>query len=115
MSLAAAVATDELLRRSRRYCARLTRRQAKNFYYGLRLLPEPRRSAMFALYAYMRLVDDIADGEDGGTTQQRSGELDSWRERTQAALSGDLPGGEHAELWPAFADMAERYQIPSRI
>ena len=52
---------------SRHYCEQLTRTQAKNFYYGLKLLPEPKRSAMFALYAYMRLVDDIADDEgDGG-------------------------------------------------
>ena len=53
---------------SRAYCARLTREAAKNFYYGLKLLPEPKRSAMFALYAYMRMVDDIADNEDNGRT-----------------------------------------------
>ena len=55
----------EGLARSRAYCRDLTRREAKNFYYGLKLLPEPKRSAMYALYAYMRLVDDIADAEDG--------------------------------------------------
>ena len=54
-----------------------TRTQARNFYYGLKLLPEPKRSAMFALYAYMRLVDDIADQEDGRTIQQRMGDLDA--------------------------------------
>ena len=46
-------------------CEYLTRTQARNFYYGLKLLPEPKRSAMFAIYAYMRLVDDIADEDDG--------------------------------------------------
>ena len=72
---------------SRQYCARLTREAAKNFYYGLKLLPEPKRSAMFALYAYMRLVDDIADEEDGRSVEQRRHDLDEWRDRTHAVLS----------------------------
>ena len=67
---------------SRAYCARLTREAAKNFYYGLKLLPEPKRSAMFALYAYMRLVDDIADDDDGKSIEQRVRDLDDWRVRT---------------------------------
>ena len=64
------------LEASRRYCEQLTRPEARNFYYGLKLLPEPKRSAMFALYAYMRLVDDIADDEDGRSHDQR---VDDWR------------------------------------
>src|SRR5881397_2192295 len=56
---------------SRDYCRRITRRAAKNFYYGLKLLPEPKRSAMFALYAYMRLIDDIADDDDAHSVEQR--------------------------------------------
>ena len=59
MSVIATPATltvDTTLARSRAYCRQLTKAQAKNFYYGLKLLPEPKRSAMFALYAYMRLV-----------------------------------------------------------
>src|SRR5690348_13407375 len=75
------------LAESREYCARLTREAAKNFYYGLKLLPEPKRSAMFALYAYMRLVDDIADEEDGRSVEQRVRDLDEWRQRTHAVLS----------------------------
>ena len=43
------------LARSRHFCEQLTRHAAKNFYYGLRLLPEPKPSSMFALYAFMRL------------------------------------------------------------
>ena len=37
------------LAESRAYCEYLTRTQARNFYYGLKLLPESKRSAMFAL------------------------------------------------------------------
>ena len=104
---------------SYQYCRQLTRAAAKNFYYGLRLLPEPKRSAMFALYAYMRLVDDIADQDDGKTAQQRAAALDAWRARTHAALAGQILDGdgrdEHRTIWPAFSDMVRRYHVPVRV
>ena len=104
------------LAESRAYCEYLTKTQARNFYYGLKLLPEPKRSAMFALYAYMRLVDDIADEEDGRTLPQRLNDLDTWRDQTRAVLDGrGLEDDDIHILWPAFADMAQRYGIPSRI
>ena len=46
---------------STQLCRQITRRAARNFYHGLKLLPEPKRSHMYALYAYMRLLDDIHD------------------------------------------------------
>src|SRR5262249_28719655 len=102
---------------SRHYCARLTREAAKNFYYGLKLLPEPKRSAMFALYAYMRLVDDIADEDDGRTVEQRRHGLDEWRDRTHAVLSGQANGqsGDSHPVWPAFAEIARRYDLPANL
>jgi phytoene synthase len=103
------------LAESSEYCRQLTRAAARNFYYGLRLLPEPKRSAMFALYAYMRLVDDIADREDGGSPEQRAAALQKWREKTHAALVGEITTDAQETIWPAFADMAKRYQIPARL
>jgi phytoene synthase len=44
------------------YCEAVTGRQARNFAYGIRLLPTPKRRAMSALYAFSRRVDDIGDG-----------------------------------------------------
>lgn len=105
------------LRDSRIFCTELTKAAAKNFYYGLRLLPEPKRSAMFALYAYMRLVDDIADEEDGRTPEQRTADLDVWRAHTHDALSGRVPvncNGD-ARLWSAFMDMTGRYRVPAHL
>ncbi|MFJ3659519.1 presqualene diphosphate synthase HpnD [Streptomyces sp. NPDC090119] len=46
-----------------RYCETVTGQQARNFAYGIRLLPTPERRAMSALYAFSRRVDDIGDGE----------------------------------------------------
>jgi phytoene synthase len=118
------------LSRSRDYCARLTRAKARNFYYGLKLLPEPKRSDMFALYAYMRLIDDIADGDDedvyrdatvprledaaARTPEQRARDLEAWRVVTGAVLGGDARFAAAAghEAWPAFADMARRHRLP---
>ena len=43
-------------------CMAITQREAKNFYYGIRLLRPPKRRAMAALYAFARYIDDIGDG-----------------------------------------------------
>jgi 15-cis-phytoene synthase len=108
---------------SQAYCEQLTRLQAKNFYYGLKLLPEPKRSAMFTLYAYMRLVDDIADNEDGRSVRQRIDELEAWRSHTHSILDGNDPStagnGNVADagrqLWPAFSEMVRDYHMPRKI
>ena len=106
---------DTRLVRSRDFCEQLTRRAARNFYYGLKLLPETKRRAMFALYAYMRLVDDIADENDGRSIQQRVADLNKWRGQTHAALNGELPEDDasHGQLWPAISEMARERHLPA--
>jgi 15-cis-phytoene synthase len=98
-------ALDEL-EKSRRYCQCLTRRAARNFYHGLKLLPPAKRASMFALYAYMRLVDDIADTEDGRCYAQRLDELERWREQTHDVLAGRIPADNAHPIWPALAEAA---------
>jgi phytoene synthase len=44
-------------------CEQITKREARNFYYGIRLLPGPKRAALSAVYALSRRIDDIGDGE----------------------------------------------------
>jgi phytoene synthase len=46
-----------------RDCEQITRREAANFFYGIRLLPASKRQAMSAVYAFARRVDDIGDGD----------------------------------------------------
>ena len=43
-------------------CEEITRTEARNFFYGIRLLPKPKRLAMSALYAMARRIDDVGDG-----------------------------------------------------
>jgi phytoene synthase len=49
--------------RAYRLCEQITRSEAANFYYGIRLLPREKRQAMSAVYAFARRVDDIGDGD----------------------------------------------------
>ena len=46
-----------------RHCEEITWSQARNFSYGIRLLPPPKRRALSAVYAFARRIDDIGDGD----------------------------------------------------
>lgn len=87
------------------WCREVARTRAKNFYYSFLLLDKPRRDAMCAVYAFMRICDDLSD-EPGAKT---AAAFDQWRADMNAALAGSHP--DHA-LWPAFQDTALRYGIP---
>ncbi len=55
---------DEAVERAYRECEAVTRREAKNFAYGIRLLHPPERRALSAVYALARRIDDIGDGDE---------------------------------------------------
>ncbi|ACL61884.1 presqualene diphosphate synthase HpnD [Methylobacterium nodulans] len=57
-----------------------------SFYAAMRLLPAAQRDAMYAVYAFCRAVDDVAD--DGGARDQRAAELDRWRADIDALYAG---------------------------
>jgi squalene synthase HpnD len=57
-----------------------------SFYWAMRVLPEARRDAMFAIYAFCREVDDIADGAAAPEVKRR--ELDAWRREIEALFAG---------------------------
>jgi squalene synthase HpnC/squalene synthase HpnD len=90
-------------------CRRVAREAASNFYYAFFMLPQVKRDALCALYAFMRLVDDVSDTA-GSEVDKRRG-LARWRAALDAAVSGEVSG--HPIL-PAFADTIERFHIPPR-
>src|SRR5205807_5908286 len=90
-----AAAYDEVLR--------ITRREAKNFAYGIMVLPRDKRRAIAAIYAFARRVDDIADGEL--SVAEKRAQL----EQLRGAL--DAAPGEDAML-VALADARTRFPIP---
>lgn len=74
-------------------CEEEVRLRARNFWYGLRLLPNARFRALCAVYSWMRRADDLADAEDGLGAEERSSALHAYRERTRSLFAGDT----HAE------------------
>ena len=75
-----------------------------SFYAGMRILPKPQREAMYAVYAFCRAVDDVAD--DGGTREERSAGLARWRDGIDALYAG-RPTPDTAPL----ADAVRRYGL----
>jgi 15-cis-phytoene synthase len=86
-------------------CAAITKLEAANFSYGIRLLPAYKRDALSAVYALARRIDDIADGEQV-PPEQRAEELD----RLRAAIAGPPPADDPVLV--AVADVAGRLPIP---
>jgi phytoene synthase len=85
----------------------ITKEQARNFYYGIRLLPRQKRSALCALYALARRIDDIGDGDLPEAER---------RVRLQA-LRADLgrlqSDGEHTDpVLSAVRDVGESFPVP---
>jgi squalene synthase HpnC len=108
------------------HCQRIARASHSNFYYAFFLLPKPKRDGLAALYAFMRLVDDVADEGADLTAKQRG--LAKWRAAFDEAVTGHsqafdgtaaipLPAeplyGE-AEVLPALVDTMQRYKMPAR-
>jgi len=94
------------LARSYSYCERVARRQAANFYPAFRVLPASQRRAMCALYAFLRVTDDLVDAS--GTIAERQDALGRWRAQFERALNGDY---SHL-LYPAFHHVIRSYAIP---
>ena len=104
-----AVNVSSLLQNSFRYCRRLARARARNFYYGFLLLPKPRRGALCAVYAFMRYCDDVADGE--ASASEKAIRLEQWHQALDRALAGDY--GDSL-IWPAFHHAVRQFSIPSQ-
>jgi phytoene synthase len=84
--------------------ARLTRRSGSSFYYAFRILPREKRQALYALYAFCRMVDDCVDEPDGGGAAG----LDRWLEEARRAFSGTPTTGLGREL----AESVRRFPMP---
>ncbi|MEE2907949.1 MAG: phytoene/squalene synthase family protein [Planctomycetota bacterium] len=92
------------------HCREVTRREAKNFYYGLRLLPEPQRSALYCIYAWMRQADDLADDEPGRSHPELAAQsLEAFREDTRRSIAGTLESNE--PMWQAFQATVRHFEL----
>ena len=116
-----------------RSCARVARREARNFYYAFLSLPKRQRLAVYALYTFCREADDVADSEasydasealtpdsarsvvrrgcvvhaDSGSVEGRREQLGRMRERLARAAAGEPDGGPDQ----ALADAIDRFGV----
>ena len=79
----------------------LVRAAGTSFYRGMAILPPDRRLAMYAIYAFCRIVDDIAD--DAGDFAAKLPRLDAWRARIAALYRGEANDAVTRVLLPAVA------------
>jgi phytoene synthase len=92
-------------------CRTIAQREAKNFYYSFRVLPEQKRNAMCAVYAFMRRADDISDDESLPVTERRdvmSRWLVAWRKARRSGVSDD-------PVFLALNDTQKRFAIPDAL
>ena len=90
-------------------CNRIARAARSSFYLAFFGLPKQKRNALFALYSFMRLVDNVSD-DPGDVDSKRRG-LARWRALLDEAVAGNTQG--HAIL-PALSDTITRFEIPTR-
>lgn len=103
--ISGSLAEPDLVQAAYRYCEELTASHSRSFYLSSRLLPEDKRRAVRALYAFCRVTDDVVDRPQGDVKVA----LEKWRER---ALSHNPPDSDPVAI--AWADTRIRYRIPQR-
>ena len=106
-SVAIAPPGDAALREDYARCASITRRSSSNFYYAFMLLPAERRQALYAVYAFCRFIDDIADDDSVGHPAEL---LARWRQELERVFGG-LPSYPVSR---ALAHNVRRFAIPRR-
>lgn len=91
------------------FCRKTTRTAARNFYYAFVLLSEPRRSAIYALYAFARRADDAVDEATSADAARR--DIARLRTEVDAIVRGE-PENDPVQI--ALADAVQRFSIPRR-
>ena len=105
MSVAAGrTAAGSTLEEAYRECEQITWSQARNFAYGIRLLPPDKRRGLATIYAFARRIDDIGDGDL--PAPEKLSQLEQARQQITASA-----GAEDPVLF-ALADVARRFPVP---
>jgi 15-cis-phytoene synthase len=69
-----------------KFVSRLTRKSRSNFFYAFLCLPKPQREALYAVYAFCRIVDDAVDVGQDRAAQRK--ELEHWRAEIAQVFEG---------------------------
>ncbi|MGK7899906.1 MAG: 15-cis-phytoene synthase CrtB [Hormoscilla sp.] len=68
-------------------CRQMTAKYAKTFYLGTLLMPEAKRRAIWAIYAWCRRTDELVDGSDAVMTTPET--LDGWEKQLEGVFAGE--------------------------
>jgi phytoene synthase len=98
--------TANLVQSSSHYCRRVALLANSSFPVAFRLLPPAKRRAMDALYAFLRISDDLAD--EAGAISEKKARLNSWRAGFFDALNGTF----NHPILPALIQAIRQYNIP---
>ena len=96
------------LRTAYAVCRHITRSAAKNFYYAFLVLPRRKRSALSAVYAFMRRADDISD-DPALKNEEKADRLEALLDAMHVVISGRQTDDP---VLMALADTQRRYQLP---
>jgi len=102
------VPTESQLAVAYSVCRSIARSAAKNFYYAFLVLPEPKRQALCAVYAFMRRCDDLAD-DNALALYERRQKLAEWLDALHRATAG-FPTDDPVLL--GLTDTQRRYNVP---
>jgi 15-cis-phytoene synthase len=92
-------------------CRGISRRAAKNFYYGFMVLPSEKRNALSAVYAFMRHADDISD-EPGVDPQIKRQKLTEWLDSAKTVFAGKATDDP---VLMALGDAQKKFKIPPEL
>jgi phytoene synthase len=104
------VSSEQAIADAYAHCEAVTRAEAANFFYGIRLLARERRRAICAVYAFARRVDDIGDGEL--SCEQKMRLLDGEAAALAAVERGAGPTSGADPVMVALADAYRSFPLP---
>ncbi len=78
--------TQFTIEESYQYCRTITANYAKTFYLATLLMPEPKRKAIWAIYAWCRSTDELVDGLKSQSTTSET--LDKWETQLESVFAG---------------------------
>jgi phytoene/squalene synthetase len=91
--------------------ARQVRAARSSFYWPMQLQSKPQREALFAIYAYARTLDDIADGH--GSVVEKLQKLSQWREHISDCFSGKTgASGSDQPLILGLTEIIQKFTLP---
>jgi phytoene synthase len=112
MSAAQSAAPSSQLLAAYAECRAIAKREAKNFYYSFRVLPQHKSDAMCAVYAFMRKADDLADDESLSLTTRREA-MGAWTAAWRASRTSSVatPTPTTDPIFLALNDTQRRFNI----